>query len=106
MTTTPATPDATPATPDAPKRKHKATYTKDKKKGGYLVRVVGPHAARFAGREVPVTTKAGGEHHEKLERLLWSGVDVGTDNFPGTGEPVALYTFAAKPKDENEVLPF
>ena len=42
---------------EAPKRSHKATYARDKRKGGYLIRVIGPNAAAFAGREVPVIRK-------------------------------------------------
>jgi hypothetical protein len=79
------------------KRQHKATYATDKKKGGYLVRVAGPNAAAFAGREVPVETKNGAEHAETLERLIWSGKD------QESGENVALYTFKSKPKDETLV---
>lgn len=82
----------------APKREHRATYAADKKKGGWNVRVVGPRAARFVGRSVPVTMRDGTEHMETLERLIWSGTD------KDTGEPVALYTFVAKPRDEQEAV--
>ena len=83
-------------------RSHRATYSRDKMKGGYVIRVLGPHASRFAGREVPVTRKDFSESTEKLESLLWTGKD------RDTGDPVALYSFAPKPKDESEVddLPF
>lgn len=81
---------------DKPKRAHRATYATDKRKGGYLIRVAGPHANAFAGREVPVTTKSGDEHNEKLERLIWSGVD------QESGENVALYAFESKPRDESD----
>ena len=93
--------ETTAATPNAntKKRLHRATYSRDKKKGGYLVRIEGPTAERFAGRQVPVTTKNGTEHVEKLEKLLWSGVDA------ESGKPVALYTFESKPA-EIEELPF
>lgn len=80
------------------KRVHKATYATDNRNGGYMIRVAGPNANRFAGREVPVTTKAGDEHMEKLERLVWTGKD------KESGENVALYKFASKPKDEKENL--
>ena len=83
-----------------PKRAHRATYASDKKTGGWLVRVTGLYPEKFAGREVPVTTRDGEEHYEKLERLLWTG----TDN--ETGEPVALYRFEAKPRVEEEELEF
>lgn len=89
------------------RRQHKATYAKDKKKGGYLVRVLGPCAAEFAGREVPVTRKDDSESMEKLSDLIWSGIDTGTDEHPGTGKPVALYKFEPKPKGEAaDELPF
>lgn len=77
------------------KRTHRATYARDKRKGGYLIRVAGPNAGLFAGREVPVTMKSGDEHNEKLLALIWSGVDA------ETGENVALYTFEAKPRDPS-----
>ena len=81
-------------------RKHKATYATDKLKGGYLIRVTGPNSNRFAGREVPVTTRAGNENMEKLEKLIWSGND------KDTGENVTLYKFAGKPKEDHEEIPF
>ena len=81
--------------PKAAKRLHKATYATDKRKGGYLVRVQGPTAERFAGREVPVTLKDGTEHPEKLLRLIWSGID------SESGERVALYAFESRPREEK-----
>lgn len=83
-------------------RLHKATYATDKRKGGYLIRVAGPNASRFVGKEVPVTMKNGDEHNEKLVRLIWTGID--TEN----GENVALYAFEAKPREatEQDDLPF
>lgn len=82
-------------------RQHRATYSRDKMKGGYVVRVEGPHAARFAGRVIPVTRKDGSESEEKLDALLWTGSD------QGTHKPVALYTFEARPRGEEvEDLPF
>lgn len=79
------------------KRKHRATYSTDKKKGGYLIRVSGPYPERFAGKDVPVTTRAGGEHTEKLTRLIWTGPD------KETGEQVALYAFEPKPREREEL---
>lgn len=82
-------------------RVHKATYATDKRKGGYLIRVAGPAANRFAGRVVPVTTRDGSEHDETLTRLIWSGLD------QESGENVALYNFEPKPKAEfNDEIPF
>ena len=80
-----------------PKARHVATYATDKRKGGYLVRVEGPDAAMFAGREVPVTVRSGTMHHERLDRLIWSGTDA------ETGKPVALYSFLSKPRETTEV---
>lgn len=78
------------------KRSHKATYARDKRKGGYLIRVAGPHAEKFAGRTVPVTRKDDTESEEKLLALLWHGKD------EETGVPVALYSFEARPRDEHK----
>lgn len=77
--------------PAAPKRAHKATYARDKKKGGYLIRVEGPHAGKFAGRTVPATRRDGTETMEELDALLWTGTD------DESGKPVALYTFKQRP---------
>lgn len=85
-------------------RAHKAGYAADKKKGGYLVRVLGPRAADFVGREVPVTTKSGAEHVEKLTRLIWSGTDDG--EISGYVGPAALYAFESKPKEKQDEIPF
>lgn len=80
---------------------HRATYSRDKKKGGYIIRVEGPSCAAFAGREVPVTKKDGTVSPETLEHLIWTGND------EETGKPVAIYSFVAKPKDETEdEIPF
>lgn len=82
------------------KRQHRATYSMDKTTGGYLIRVAGPFANRFAGREVPVTMKSGEEHQETLVRLIWTGKD------KETGENVALYRFQSKPRGMNEEVVF
>lgn len=83
---------------------HRAIYSTDKRDGGYLVKVNGPSANKFAGRTVPVETKAGTIHQEELERLVWSGVSDGSiDGYAG---PTALYKFKAKPKEEAEEIPF
>lgn len=78
-------------------RKHRATYARDKKKGGYLIRVAGPNAPAFVDKEVPVTLMSGDEHTEKLTKLIWSGIDT------ESGENVALYTFESRPKEKTEV---
>lgn len=88
---------AEPAKPAGGKaRAHRATYATDKRAGGYLIRIQGPNADKFAGREVPVTMKNGDEHKEKLQRLVWSGKD------KETSENVGLYKFEAKPRETKE----
>lgn len=81
--------------PEKKKRQHRATFARDKRAGGYMIRVEGPMANRFEGREVPVTRRDNSESVEKLTNLVWSGDD------EETGNPVALYKFEAKKKDEN-----
>lgn len=83
--------------PQVPKRLHRATYSTDKRTGGYLIRVQGPNAERFAGRIVPVTMKSGDEHMEKLDRLIWTGTD------QQSGEKVALYKFESKPREVEDI---
>lgn len=80
-------------TKETPGRAHRATYATDKRNGGYIVRVAGPHAGAFAGRTVPVTLKSGEEQSEQLSKLIWTG----NDN--ETGQPVALYRFVARPRE-------
>lgn len=75
-------------------RQHKATYAKDKLNGGYNIRVQGPNANRFAGRVVPVVRKDGTEDNETLRDVFWTGID------EDSKQPVALYHFEPKPKDE------
>lgn len=86
------------------KREHKATYARDKINGGYLVRVIGPHANRFGGKIVPVVKRDDSESQEALENVVWSGIDTGTTENPGTGKPVALYTFTQKAKGGDDIL--
>lgn len=85
------------------KRSHKATYAADKRNGGYLVRVVGPHANAFSGKIVPVVKRDDSESAEALERVVWSGIDTGTKENPGTGKPVALYKFTQRKNKDNDV---
>lgn len=83
------------------KRQHKATYARDKRKGGYLIRVAGPNASKFVGRVVPVTRRDDSESLEKIDALIWSGID------DESGAPVALYSFIPKPsEDTTDDLPF
>jgi len=91
-----------PAIPAKDKRAHHATYARDKRNPGkYLVRVEGPHAPAFAGRDVPVTRMDKTESVERLEVAVWAGLD------DKTGAPVALYKFVAKPRDDAaDDLPF
>jgi hypothetical protein len=96
-------PEPKAAIPPKGERQHKATYARDKRNpGAYLVRVEGPHASAFAGRDVPVTRKDDSESVETLDVAVWAGVDT------ETGKPVALYRFVAKPRDEAAAddLPF
>jgi hypothetical protein len=84
-----------------PAYSHKATYSTDKRKGGYLVRVEGPNAGSFVGRTVPVTRKDGDVNQEKLVRLIWSGVD------GESGKNVSLYNFEPRPREDMEdEIPF
>lgn len=85
---------------DKAKRSHRATYATDKIHGGYIVRVEGPHANRFAGRTVPITRRDGTENEATLEKLLWTGKD------DESGQPVALYSFAPEQKKLNDEIPF
>lgn len=89
-------------------REHSATYASDTKNPGkYLIRVLGPNAKKFAGRDVPVTLRSGEEHNEHLLKCIWEGIDVGNEKIPGTGKPVALYSFEAKPREDlDEDIPF
>lgn len=79
---------------------HKATYARDKRKGGWMIRVQGPHSNRFAGRTVPVTMLDNSMHEENLDKLIWTGKD------QQTGDNVTLYTFKPKPKEEEDTIPF
>lgn len=71
-------------------------------RGGYIIRVIGPMANRFAGREVPVGRRDDSESTEKLTDLVWSGTD------EDTGKPVALYNFEPRPRgtDLDDEIPF
>jgi hypothetical protein len=83
------------------KRDHRATYSRDNRNGGYIIRVEGPKCNRFAGRNVPVTLKDGSEHVEELDTLIWTGND------QESGKPVALYSFVSKPvADLDDEIPF
>lgn len=87
----------------ASKRLHKATFARDKRNpGGYLIRVEGPTASAFAGRDVPVVRKDDSESMETLETCIWAGID------DESGKPVALYRFTARERKEADAddLPF
>lgn len=88
--------------PETPRRKHRATFARDKRRGGYLVRVVGPQAEMFAGREVPVTRANGTESAETLGRLIFSGVDDGSVIAADQGLTYALYEFEAREREQTE----
>lgn len=78
---------------------HRATYATDKRDGGYLVRITGPRAADFAGMEVPVETKDGQKHTEKLLLRKWFGADKDPVTKKETGQQAALYTFQSRPRE-------
>ena len=78
------------------KRQHKATWARDNRNGGYLVRVEGPYANRFARRQVPVTKRDGTESTEQLLDLIWSGQD------QQTSAHVALYGYEPHAPDQEE----
>lgn len=93
----------TPAIPDKGKRLHKATFARDKRNpGGYLIRVEGPTASAFGGRQVPVTRRDDTESVETLDVAVWAGID------DESGKPVALYRFIARKRDDaaSDALPF
>jgi hypothetical protein len=79
------------------KPKHRATYATDKRNGGYLIRVAGPYPEKFVGREIPVDTRGGETHMEKLVALVWAGTD------QETGGRVALYKFEKKERTDNNI---
>lgn len=81
--------------PGKVERKHRATFARDKRKGGFIVRVEGPNANAFSHREVPVTKKDGSETPVTLTDLIWTGAD------RDSGKPIALYGMV--PTERNEV---
>lgn len=84
-------------------RAHVATYAQNRRGDGYNIRVIGPNAAAFAGRTIPVTRRDGIEENEKLTSLIWNGTD------DETGKPVALYRFVSRPRDAKppqQEIPF
>jgi hypothetical protein len=87
--------------PPVGQRSHRATYARDKRNGGYIIRVEGPQASKFAGRQVPVVRKDGTEDMETLTDLIWSGIN------DESGKPASLYKFEAKPRDKDtDEVPF
>ena len=91
-------PEVPPAEITAP-AKHRATYTRCKHTGKVRVRIVGPDAADAAGTEVPVITRDGAVHLEKLTVLIYTGFD--DRGFPGyqsTGYPLAIYEIEKRPR--------
>lgn len=78
---------------------HKATYSRDKRTAAYNIRVVGPHAAEWAGEEVVVEAMNGDKKTEKLLRLLWTGPDLDLETKQPTGRQAALYSFEPRPRE-------
>ena len=91
------TPPPEPKLPSKDGRKHKATFAKDKYERGYNVRIVGPRAAEFSQKWVPVTRMDGGESMEFCLERLWKGMD------DDTKQPVALFSLYKKPRDQDEI---
>lgn len=86
---------------------HRAGYARDRRNGGYMIRVVGPFANRFAGREIPVGRSDGSEGTERLDTLVWTGLDDGEFNPKDKGQNIALYTFEARPRESlDDEIPF
>jgi hypothetical protein len=89
---------ATPPLPSKDGRKHRATYARDKRQGGYMVRIVGPHAADFrVGQFVPVTRMDGSEAMEQLNGLVWKGTD------EESSQPCALHQMVKRARAEQEL---
>lgn len=99
-------PPPRPELPSKDGRTHKATYAKDRKEGGYNLRVIGPHAKKMGRRWLPVTRFDGSENMEYALDIIWSGTDDGTEDRPGTGLPVALFSMWKAPKEEQDEIPF
>jgi hypothetical protein len=85
-------------------RRHVATYTRIRGEPfKWFIRNVGPDAEKFSGRDLPVTTKSGEEHTEKVTKMIYNGID------KATGKNMAIYEFVAKPRDAaelNDEIPF
>lgn len=94
------TPPPRPELPSKDGRSHRASYAKDRVKGGYNVRIVGPSAPKLGNRWVPVTRVDGSENMEYVRDIIWSGTD------DDTGQPVALFEMWKAPKDEQDEIPF
>lgn len=94
-------PPPRPELPSKDGRLHWATYAKDKMKGGYNVRIIGPQASKMRNRWVPVTRIDNTENMEFVRDIIWSGVD------DDTKQPVALYSMWKAPKDPlDDEIPF
>ena len=93
-------PPPAPPLPSKDGRKHRATFAKDKVKGGYLIRVIGPHASKMAGRWLPVTKLDNSETMEFAIDLITSGPD------EDSGTYYALYSMYRKPKEQQDEIPF
>lgn len=94
------TPPPRPEIPSKDGRSHRATYAKDKMKGGYLIRIDGPQAPKLGRRWVPVTRIDNSENMEFTMDLIWSGTD------ENSGKPVALFSMWKAPKQEEDEIPF
>lgn len=89
-------------TKEAAERQHVATFSFNQRAQQYNVRVVGPHADKFAGREIPVSRLNKPDSIEKLTRMLKSGIDEGKVVPENKGKMYALYSFVQKPRAVEE----
>ncbi len=93
-------PPPRPELPSKDGRNHRASYAKDKMKGGYNIRVVGPSALKMGHRWLPVTRVDGSENMEFTMDIVYSGKD------DDTGQPLALFTMWKAPKETEDEIPF
>lgn len=80
-----------------PAPRHSVTYMNYF--GGPAVRVLGPQAHHAMGHEVEVTLPDGTTQRETLTECIWRGLDLKDfEGRPASGQPLALYRFADKPR--------
>lgn len=67
-----------------------ATFQRNKRGNGWIVRVVGPHSEAFSYKSIPVTMKDGSTKMVELTNVIWSGY---TDD----DEEISLYGIVYAP---------